>query len=158
MLDWLWKNGHQPVFVPMNTVTPDDDRIVSHMIMERAEFGREVLLIDGEIFPRDVANVYSHCQAAFVARVHGSVTALLGRCPVLMYAFDLKHGGIMEQMGLSGQVFSPETGSPKDAVEMMGEVLRSRTRLIAQMEEKARELQEQAKITRDAVLRLRDAK
>lgn len=126
VLDWLWEKGYQPVFVPMNTVPPDDDREASRKIMAAAIHGGNALLIDEEIFPRVAANVYSYCQAAFVARVHGSILAFEGRCPVLMYAFDLKHVGIMEKMGFSGQIFDPEQHSVQDAMELMEEILQSR--------------------------------
>ena len=154
VLDWLWENGYQPVFVPMNTVVPDDDREAAHEIMEIAQYGSQALLIDEEIFPRDVANVYGKCHAAFVARVHGSITAFLGRCPMLMYAFDWKHKGIMEQMGFSRYIFDPEKNISSDAVVMMSQILQSRSDLVAEIEKKHGELLEQAKIPRDAVVRL----
>jgi len=154
VLDWLWENGYQPIFVPMNTVAPDDDREVAHKIMAIAYHGNQALLIDEEIFPRDAANVYKECHAAFVARVHGFVTAFLGRCPILMYAFDWKHKGIMEQTGFSKYIFDPEKHVASDAVGMMSQILESRSGLIAQMEKKHEELLNQARIPRDAVIRL----
>jgi len=158
VFDWLWENGYQPVFVPMNTVTPDDDREASRNVMMKAEWGRNALIIDEEIFPRVAANVYSYCQAAFVARVHGSVLAFKGRCPVLMYSFDLKHGGIMEKMGFPDQIFDPEQHSLKDAREMMREILLTRLEIMAKMEKKDGEFQRQAQVLKDAVLRLLRAK
>ena len=153
-MDWLWENGCQPIFVPMNTVAPDDDRLAFHEIIGKAKFGSFALLVDEQIYPRDAANVYSYCEAAFVARVHGAVMAFLGRCPVLMYAFDLKHGGIMEQMGFARHIFDPAMDAPEVAIEMMENMLRSRVELIAQIEKKAGELQKQAKVPLEAVLRL----
>lgn len=154
VLDWLWENGYQPIFVPMNTVAPDDDRVASREIMARSQHGNQALLIDEEIFPRDVENVYKNCSAAFVARVHGSITAFLARCPMLMYAFDLKHGGIMEQMGLTEQILEPGRHLPEDAVEMMSKLLSSRTDLVQAMARKHEELVRQAQVPRDAILRL----
>lgn len=154
VVDWLWEHGYQPIFVPMNTVAPDDDRLAFHEIIGKAKFGSFALLVDEQIYPRDAANVYSYCEAAFVARVHGAVMAFLGRCPVLMYAFDLKHGGIMEQMGFARQIFDPAMDSPEVAIEMMENMLRSRVELIAQIEKKAGELQKQARVPLEAVLRL----
>ena len=154
VLDWLWENGYQPVFVPMNTLAPDDDREASHRVMEIAWFGGKALLIDEMVLPRDAANIFSYCRAALVARVHGSVTAFLGRCPMVMYAFDLKHGGIMEQMGLSDWIFDPGRNSIADGVAMMSRLLESCAKIQVEMEEKDRELQKQARVPLDAVVSL----
>ena len=154
ILDWLWESGYQPIFVPMNTVMPDDDRVASQEIVSKAKYGKHALLIDEQINPRDAANVYHFCEAAFVSRVHGAVTAFLGGCPILMYAFDLKHGGIMEQMELSDYIFNPKSESPIDAVRMLDEILQSRSRIIAQMEKKARGVNEQVKVQKEAVFAL----
>ena len=138
----------------MNTIAPDDDRQSAYEIMAKARHGGQALLIDEEIFSRDAANVYEKCHAAFVARVHGSVTAFLGGCPIMMYAFDWKHKGIMEQMELTSFIFDPEQNTSDDAIKMMSQILRSRRGLIAQMEEKHGELSNQARVPRDAVVRL----
>jgi polysaccharide pyruvyl transferase WcaK-like protein len=154
VLDWLWENGFQPIFVPMNSFAPDNDRAAARDVMMKARHGTQALLVDEEIFPRDAENVYRRCSAAFVARVHGSVTAFLGRCPVMMYAFDLKHGGIMKQMGLSEYVFEPERHMPEDAVGRMSKLLRSREEIIAGMEKRNEDLVKQARVPRDLVLGL----
>lgn len=158
VLDWLWENGYQPIFVPMNTVSPDDDRRAAHQIMEKAKFGRNAINITEEIFPRDAANIYAQCHAGFVARVHGSVTAFLGGCPVMMYAFDLKHTGIMEQMGFSEYIFDPEKGDLMDSVSMMGRLIELRAKIIAEMGAKHTELTEAAIVPLDAILTLLNPK
>ena len=40
-------------------------------------------------------------------------------CPVLMYAFDQKHIGIMTEMGLAEFIFHPETDDAARASEML---------------------------------------
>ena len=154
VLDWLWENGYQPIFVPMNTIAPDDDRIAFHKIITKAKFGKKAFSIDEEIFPRDAANVYRYCQAAFVARVHGAITAFLGECPMLMYAFDFKHKGIMEQMNLSDSIFEPDHNTPDEAIRMISQILTRRMDLVARMKEENEVLRERARIPRDAALRL----
>jgi polysaccharide pyruvyl transferase WcaK-like protein len=154
LLDWLWENNYQPIFIPMHAVSPDDDRIAAHQIMRKSKFGGNTLIVNEVIHPRDAENVYRRCHAAFVARVHGMVTAFLGRCPVMMYAFDLKHAGIMEQVGLFEYVFRPERNSSEDAVRMMSRLLEARVDLIAGMEERHEYLVKQAQVPRDAVLGL----
>ncbi|HXF85204.1 MAG TPA: polysaccharide pyruvyl transferase family protein [Anaerolineales bacterium] len=146
VLDWLWENGYQPIFVPMNTVAPDDDRAIAREIVAHARYGQQALLIDEEVYPREAENVYCLCHAAFVARVHGSVMSFLGECPVMMYAFDLKHRGIMEQMGLSDFLFEPEQMRAEDAVLMMSRLLSQREAIQAKMRLKHIELVESARV------------
>lgn len=123
VLDWLWEEGCQPIFVPMNTVAPDDDRIASRMIMEKAIHGGHALMVNEEIYPRVAAALYQHCQASLVSRVHGSIMSFKANCPVVMYAFDQKHVGIMTEMGLEEFIFQPErdTGC---AIELLSSVLK----------------------------------
>lgn len=158
VLDWLWENGYQPIFVPMNTVSPDDDRRAAHQIMEKAKFGRSALNVTEEIFPRDAENIYAQCHAGLVARVHGSVTAFLGGCPVMMYAFDPKHTGIMEQMGFSEYIFDPEKDDITDAVSIMGRLIELRAKIIAEMDEKRAELTESAIVPLNEILTLLNPK
>jgi hypothetical protein len=75
-----------------------------------------------------------------------------------MYAFDLKHRGIMEQMGLLEYIFEPERHSLEDAVGIMSKLLSSRTELIQNMTRKHDELVRQAQVPRDAVLCLLNLK
>jgi polysaccharide pyruvyl transferase WcaK-like protein len=117
--DWLWENGFQPIFVPMNIAAPDDDRVASKLIMERGEFGNKSLLINQEIYPCLAIGIYQQCQASFVSRVHGSILSMVGLCPVMMYAFDVKHRGIMQAMGCEDYVVIPTRDGSDDSVLMM---------------------------------------
>ena len=123
VLDWLWEHGYQPVFVPMNTVDPDDDRYASRMIMDQAKYGRHALIIDEEIYPRVAAGIYQQCHLSFVSRVHGSILSFKAGCPVVMYAFDQKHIGIMHGMGLDTSVFRPELHDPQYAIALISSML-----------------------------------
>ena len=119
VLDWLWENSYQPIFVPMNTMMPDDDRSASRLIMEQAKYGENALIIDQEIPPRLAVPIYEHCEMSFVSRVHGSITSFISGCPPVMYAFDKKHGGIMETMGLGEFIFDPKQNTPREAVALI---------------------------------------
>lgn len=122
-LDWLWEHGCQPLFVPMNTVAPDDDRAASRAIMQKARHGAQALIVDEEIHPRVAAAVYAHCRASLVSRVHGSIMSFKANCPVVMYAFDQKHVGIMTEMGLADFIFHPETDPAERASVMLARLL-----------------------------------
>jgi hypothetical protein len=68
--DWLWGAGYQPIFVPMNSVAPDDDREAARLVLEKARCRDHCLLIDESIRPRVAPAVYAQCDLSFVA-VHG---------------------------------------------------------------------------------------
>lgn len=125
VLDWLWEHSYQPIFVPMNTVAPDDDRLASRMIMSKARHGNFALMIDEEINPRAAAAIYQHCRASLVSRVHAGIMSFKAKRPMVMYAFDQKHIGIMQEMGLSDTIFYPGKHNADFAVEIMAKILRN---------------------------------
>ena len=108
-LDRLWTLGYQTLFIPMNTVAPDDDRDAAREIIGKADYGRHALLVDQAIRPQEIPGLLSNCEFAICARVHGSITAMIANTPVIMYAFDRKHHGIMQSMELGNFVFDPTT-------------------------------------------------
>lgn len=122
-LDWLWENGYQPIFIPMNTVAPDDDRVASKLVMSSARFGNQALLIDEEIGPRVASAIYEYCQASFVSRLHGCIMSVKAHCPVVMYAFEQKHIGIMQEIGLSDYIFYPMESSSSYLLDMLSRIL-----------------------------------
>jgi len=121
-LDWSWEKGYQPIFVPMNTVAPDDDRIASRLAMKRATHGENALLINEEIWPRVAPAIYKLCVFSFVARVHGSITSAVGNCPVMMYAFAPKHSGIMKSMGMEHYTLLESEATPARVVEILSDL------------------------------------
>jgi polysaccharide pyruvyl transferase WcaK-like protein len=146
VLDWLWNAGYQPLFIPMNTVSPDDDRMAARMIIDRASFGKYAWLVDEMVPPRMASSIYKYCKAGFVSRVHGSITAFIGGCPVAMYAFDKKHWGIMAQMDASDYIFDPAMNTENDAIIKMKALLDNREKTKVFRNQKLIELQESAKI------------
>ena len=146
LVDWCWEHGYQAIFIPMNSSGDDDDRIAAKACMKRSKHGMRTLLIDGEIRPKDASTLYRQCAAGFVARVHGSITAFIAECPVMMYAFQPKHKGIMESMGLQAYSMEAETASPQIAIKMFQQLLASRESVVAEMRIKNEELRDSARI------------
>jgi len=131
--DWLWENGYQPIFVPMNTVPPDDDRLAAKDIIAQAKYGEHALVIEESLRPRIVPGIYRQCQVSFVARVHGSITSMLGNCPMMMYAFAPKHSGIMEMMGMDDYCLSESLATPDYTIKMLERLLTHRETLQQKM-------------------------
>lgn len=144
VLDWLWAHGFQPVMVPMNTVAPDDDRFAARQVMGRAEHGRHAILIDEEIRPRIAPLIYKHCQASIVARVHGSITSMVGQCPMMMYAFAPKHAGIMASMGMEDYALCEAEATSDRAVALMADLLAKRSVLLPAMQARLEMLRQEA--------------
>jgi polysaccharide pyruvyl transferase WcaK-like protein len=145
-VDWLWEHGYQPIFIPMNTVAPDDDRIAARLVIERAKFGRKALLVDEEIRPRLAPTLYRHCHLSFVARVHGSITSMVANCPVMMYAFAPKHAGIMQAMDLSSFVIPESDASSQLTIKILSKLISNRSQVKLSMQEKLKVLQNEALI------------
>src|SRR3990172_7524429 len=128
-LDWLWEQGYQPVFIPMNTVYPDDDRVASREIIRQARHGGVALMVEESFRPRVAPTLYNLCVGSFVARVHGGITSMLGNCPMMMYAFAPKHVGIMEMMQMKVYCLNEEGASPSKVIEVLASMLGSRQEL-----------------------------
>lgn len=153
--DWLWENGYQPIYIPMNTVAPDDDLSAARDIIKQANFGRHALVINESLRPRIVPGIYRQCQASFVARVHGSITSMLGNCPMMMYAFAPKHVGIMEQMGMEEYCLSLDIATPQTTINMLENILSRREGLQRKMQTRLPSLQREALFPVELTKRIR---
>jgi polysaccharide pyruvyl transferase WcaK-like protein len=153
-LDWLWEHGYQSIFVPMNTVAPDDDRIAARRIIRESVYGDCALFVDEEIRPRIAPLIYQRCEASMVARVHGSITAMIGNCPVMMYAFAPKHAGIMKSLGLSEFALLEDQASPERAVSMLEQLLIHQDEIRRRMDDRLIELRQEALIPANLALQV----
>jgi len=118
-LDWCWENGFQPIFLPMNTFGADDDRKAAKLCIQKANYGQNALLIDEDIRPQDAMRILCECQASYSARVHGSILSAICNCPVMMYAFQPKHEGIMLEMGLHDYILKPEQATKERTTQLI---------------------------------------
>ena len=154
VLDWLWENNYQPIFIPMNTVSPDDDRSASKLIMKQAKHGGNALIVDQEISPRLAVPMYGICEMSFVSRVHGSITSFIGGCPPMMYAFDKKHKGIMDTMELGEFILHPERDAPEKAVFLVKQMLNKDVAWKAELKEKYQTLNQDSFIPKKMIFKL----
>ena len=143
-LDWLWENGYQPIFIPMNTVMPDSDSRASEEVMAAARHGDKALMIDDVLRPRQVPGIYAKCQLSFVSRVHGSISSFLGGIPIMMYAFDNKHKSMMKNMGLEAYVLSGEDISPENTIQTLRKLISNSEEIRHQIKARTPELYQQA--------------
>jgi polysaccharide pyruvyl transferase WcaK-like protein len=153
-LDWLWEHGYQPLFVPMNTAAPDDDRIASRRVIDSAQHGKQALLIDEEIRPRVAPLIYGRCQASFVARVHGSITSMVSLCPVMMYAFAPKHAGIMASLGLEDYAMTESIAAPEKTIELLSALLANRERARQSMARRLEILRQDAQLPAELAIQI----
>jgi polysaccharide pyruvyl transferase WcaK-like protein len=128
-LDWLVENGFTPIFIPMNTNPPDDDLIIFREIIEKSKHPQHAYRISEAIPPRAAPSIYSFCYGSLVSRVHGSITSFLGECPPIMYAFESKHLGVMESMGLD-DLISRVDSDPKNIVQLLEYLIQNRHTII----------------------------
>jgi polysaccharide pyruvyl transferase WcaK-like protein len=106
----------------MNTFGEDDDRKAARLSVQKAKYGQNALLVDEEIRPQDAMRILNDCQASFSARVHGSILSAISGCPIMMFAFQPKHEGIMFEMGLEDYILKPENAS-SEATRLLLETL-----------------------------------
>ena len=153
-LDWLWEQGYQPIFIPMNIVEPDDDRTASRAVIESARHGMHALLVDEVIFPRVAPSIYRQCSFSMVSRVHGGITSMIGNCPPIMYAFDQKHPGIMEAMDLTDYIL-PEASATTSSTEALLSRMAAQVEFVrAGMPRRLQELRQEALIPAELAVRI----
>lgn len=144
-LDWLVANGFTPIFIPMNTYPPDDDRIIVKQITEKSKWGNLAIVIDEIVMPRTAPALYSVCKGSLVSRVHGSITSFLGNCPPIMYAFEKKHKGIMEAMELDALIFDVDN-EPHAIIPLLEFLEDNRENIMEKMEINKRILDKKAHV------------
>lgn len=145
-LDWAWEQGYQPLFVPMNTKAPDDDRMAAKEVIDRARHGGSALLIDEGLRPISGPAIYSLCQFSLVSRVHGSITSMIGGCPMAMYAFAPKHAGIMAQMGMNKYSIFEREATPARTILTLSALREGRESIRARMRTRLEQLRADATI------------
>lgn len=128
--DWLWENGYQPIFIPMNTIAPDDDRLAASDIRAKSKYGQKSIVIEDALRPRSVPGIYQQCHVSFVARVHGSITSYLGGCPTMMFAFAPKNKGVMELMELEEYCLIENKFTPEDTINVLKSLINNRDQLL----------------------------
>lgn len=145
-IDWLVEHQITPVFIPMNTLAPDDDRVAAKEIMKRSRYSSRSVLIDEMIMPRTAPALYQQCIGSLVSRVHGSVTSFLGGCPVIMYGFETKHHGIMESIGLEEFIYDPALDSDEKISTMLNNVITRQNEIQMEITLRRNNLLEQTRI------------
>lgn len=145
-LDWAWDHGYQPLFVPMNSQAPDDDRLAAVQIMAAASYGDMALLIDEQVQPWSAPAIYGLCDFSLTSRVHGSIAAMIGGSPMAMYAFDPKHEGIMAAMEMDAYCIHESDSSTERTLAVLRELRECRIHLKEKMAHRLAQLREQAMI------------
>jgi polysaccharide pyruvyl transferase WcaK-like protein len=145
-LDWAWDHGYQPLFVPMNSQAPDDDRLAARQVMRAAEHGEKALHIDEQMQPSCAPAIYGLCEISLVSRVHGSIASMIAGCPMAMYAFDPKHEGIMSVMGMERYCLVEGNAGVERTAAVLSDLQRRRIELRHAMGPRLEQLREQAMI------------
>ena len=130
----------------MNTFGEDDDRKAAHLSVQKAKYGQNALIIDQEIRPQDAVRILNDCQASFSARVHGSIQSAICNCPVMMYAFQPKHEGIMFEMGLQDFILKPENASSEATCLLLETLVANRDQIRKNLQATIRTLNTSARL------------
>lgn len=142
-LDRLWEAGLTPVFVPMNTVAPDDDREMARRVAARARYGRRARFVEAALRPAETAALLARCRALVTSRLHAAVLAAVAGVPAAIHAIGPKLAGMAGELGLEDWMLEDADATPEATAAAVGDLLARlpevRPRLTARVEELRRE-------------------
>ena len=81
------------VFLPMNTISPDDDRVaISYILTQlQEEYGNRLDAINDQLHPFQVAEILRSATFAITVRFHAGVLSCSNGTPILSLAYDKKN-------------------------------------------------------------------
>jgi len=88
------------VFVPMHTVTPDDDREFAQEIIGRMQNSSAVKSIKNSYSPQENKGILSKLNLVLGVRLHALILASSANVPVIAINYGHKTSGLMELLGL----------------------------------------------------------
>jgi polysaccharide pyruvyl transferase WcaK-like protein len=122
-LDRLWEAGLTPVFVPMNTVAPDDDREMARQVAARARHGRQARFVDAALRPAETAALLALCRVAVTSRLHAAVLAAVAGVPAAIHAIGPKLAGMAGELGLEEWMLEDAAATPEATAAAVGDLL-----------------------------------
>ncbi len=122
-LDRLWEAGLAPVFVPMNTVAPDDDREMARRVAARARHGRQARFVDAALRPAEAAALLARCQVAVTSRLHAAVLAAVAGVPAAIHAIGPKLAGMAGELGLEEWMLEDAAATPEATAAAVGDLV-----------------------------------
>jgi polysaccharide pyruvyl transferase WcaK-like protein len=121
-LDRLWKLGFQPVFVPMHTVAPDDDREMTRRVVSIARHGSAACALDEALRPAVVAALLGRCELGLTSRLHAAVLGAAAGVPLSILAIDPKLGGMAGELDLLPWSRPDASVTPAQVADLVGDL------------------------------------
>jgi polysaccharide pyruvyl transferase WcaK-like protein len=122
-LDRLWELGFQPLWVPMHTVAPDDDREMTRQVTAIARHGSAALALDEAPRPAVVPALLARCRLGLTSRLHATVLAGAAGVPLAILAIDPKLAGMAQELDLVPWCRSDQELTPEAAAALVGDLV-----------------------------------
>lgn len=94
------RHGRAVCFVPQVLADEVSDLNVSREVAARVRNAEQVRVIDLDLDPRELKDLYGHFDLFMGVRMHANIFALGAGIPTVAIAYEPKTQGIMEQLGL----------------------------------------------------------
>ena len=143
-LDRLWERGLRPVFVPMNTVSPDDDRESARAVAARARHGAEARFVDEPLRPALVPALLRGFQVGLTSRLHAMVLAAVAGVPMAVHAIGPKLRGMAEVLALDPWALDDATATPEATAARIDDLLDRRDAVAARLRDRVEAQRAQA--------------
>jgi len=117
------------VFFP-NAIFPpkDDDRIISHQIKEKIKelYTKNVFVLTEDYSPEQLKSMISTMDVFIGTRMHSNIFATSMNVPTLAIAYEKKHYGIMEMIGLQDYVIDISNINTEQLVMLVKKLIENR--------------------------------
>jgi polysaccharide pyruvyl transferase WcaK-like protein len=143
-VDRLVETGLTPLFVPMNTADPDDDREMARRVAGRARHGGAARFVEEALRPAVVPALLSGCRLLVTSRLHGAILAAVAGVPSSIHAIGPKLAGMAQVLGLEPWLLEEATATPEASAAAVSDLLERRQEVRVRLSRRVEELREEA--------------
>ncbi len=137
----------QVVFMPFHTLEPDNDLRMAEDVIARMRHADRVNIIRRQCTPPEALGLLQRGSFLLGSRLHSIILSASAGCPCVMAAFDLKHFGIANLLGLDEYVLDLTNDHGPTPEELMERAWRNRESTRDQLNRRVATLREEIRAT-----------
>jgi polysaccharide pyruvyl transferase WcaK-like protein len=142
----------QVVFIPMNTASFDDDRVMAKGIVNKMRRGSNAHIMVNKYTAPEMLGVFSRCSFVLANRVHSIIFAATCSVPFVSIAYDFKFIGITERFNLVENNFDLVGINEQPVIDKINMVWNDRKIITERLEKRIKELKKLVELNADLAI------